>query len=186
MGKVLIINGSPRVQGNCKDAIGIVKETLEGAEVEEFSSCYAHFKPCYGCNFCKKNDMCALDDDATELINEFDENDAVLIATPIYYSQIPGTLKNLIDRFYVNFNPAKGKGVSAPEETRKLGIILSFGGMPEEEAVKVGEYVANCFRNTLFHEVKIATCGGNGELGGLVSKPEQVAAVTELAQWLVS
>ena len=94
--------------------------------------------------------------------------------------------KNLIDRFYVNFNPAKGKGVSAPEEKRKLGVILSFGGMPEEEAIKVGEYVANCFRNTLFREVKIAACGGNGELGGLVSKPEQVAAVTELAQWLVS
>lgn len=186
MGKILIINGSPRVQGNCKDAIGIVKETLTDAEIEEFSAYYSHFKPCFGCNFCKKSDMCALDDDATDLINEFDENDAVLIATPIYYSQIPGPLKSLIDRFYVNFNPEKGRGVSAPEEKRKLGIILSFGGMPEEEAVKVGEYVANCFRNTLFREVKIVPCGGNGELGSLLGKQEQAAAVTELAHWLVS
>lgn len=186
MGKFLIINGSPRVQGNCKAAINVVKENLADAEVQEFSTCYAHFKPCYGCNFCKQNDVCALDDDATELINEFDGNDAVLIATPIYYSQVPGTLKNLIDRFYVNFNPAKGRGVSAPEEKRKLGIILTFGGMADEEAVKVGEYVANCFRNTLFHDVKIVLCGGNNELGGLADNAGQVAAVTELVQWLAS
>lgn len=103
--KVLIINGSPRLNGNTTQVLNEMKKVLleEELEVEIFQVGTKNIRGCIACNKCRELGKCVFDDVVNELLPKLHEADALVVATPVYYASANGTLISLLDRlFYAN------------------------------------------------------------------------------------
>ncbi|MDL2287036.1 flavodoxin family protein [Eubacteriales bacterium OttesenSCG-928-G02] len=95
--KTLIFNGSPRNNGGTATLIKELKINLAG-EVEVISSYKSNISPCVDCRYCWTNDKCSLDDEMQKVYQLIDESDNIVIASPIYFSELTGSLLNLMSR----------------------------------------------------------------------------------------
>ena len=100
--KVLFINGSPRPDGNSMDAINLVKEFLKSEyETETINLGRLNIRGCIQCDDCKKNGgNCTQDEDTAYVINKIYESDLIIFAAPVYWWNITGQMKTIIDKFY--------------------------------------------------------------------------------------
>ncbi|MGN8967755.1 flavodoxin family protein [Intestinimonas sp. HCP28S3_D6] len=55
---------------------------------------------CCGCNYCRKTPGCSQKDDAEMVIQEIQDSEAVIIASPVYFGTLSGQMKTLCDRLY--------------------------------------------------------------------------------------
>lgn len=93
--KTLILNGSPRVEGNTAALIQELKKHLEG-EVMELSAFRSKIAPCVDCRGCWKTARCVVKDEMQTLYN--DDFDNVVIASPVYFGTLPGPVLGVISR----------------------------------------------------------------------------------------
>jgi multimeric flavodoxin WrbA len=106
--KFVAINGSPKAEGNTRFAIGVVAAELEarGIEVEVLHIGGRAIRGCIGCGLCgqRKDERCAqADDGVNEAVATMKAADGILLASPVYYAGIAGTMKCFLDRaFYVS------------------------------------------------------------------------------------
>lgn len=104
--KTVAIVGSPRKDGNCDLLVKALCDKLEG-DVESFFLNDLNLQFCDACLSCQKGD-CIKEDDIRNIMDKILEADLLILSSPIYYGQITGQLKTLIDRFYmVSQNPNK-------------------------------------------------------------------------------
>lgn len=101
--KVLLINGSPRVNGNTARALGEVATALEknGIEAEMVHIGTKPVRGCIACNQCKARYLgrCVFDDDICNRIAEkLDNIDALIVGSPVYFGQPNGTVLSLVQR----------------------------------------------------------------------------------------
>lgn len=100
MKKVLIISTSLRNNANSEI---LAKEAERGAkdaghDVKFVSLKDKDIKFCKGCLACQKLGKCVIDDDANKITADMKEADVIIWATPIYYYEMSGQMKTLIDR----------------------------------------------------------------------------------------
>lgn len=98
--KVLIISTSLR-GGSNSDILA--RECERGAkevghEVEYISLKGKEIKFCIGCLSCQSNGTCVLKDDVAEIMDKVKNAEIIVFATPIYYYEMSGQMKTLIDR----------------------------------------------------------------------------------------
>ena len=109
--RVLILNGSPRPNGNTKQMIRAFCEGLEeaGHAFDELDICRMNVHGCLACEYChgKGNGQCVQKDDMGKVYHALGEADMLVIASPIYYHGLTGQLKCCIDRFYAALYPKK-------------------------------------------------------------------------------
>lgn len=102
--KVLAINGSPHKNGTTAAALGIVADELkaQGIETEIIRLGTKPLQGCTGCGGCRKTEgnLCIYDDIVNECILKSREADGLLLATPVYYAGIAGTMKCFLDRLF--------------------------------------------------------------------------------------
>ena len=97
---ILIISTSLRPNSNS----GILADSfLAGAQaagnhVEKITLKGKKIAFCTGCLACQKTKKCAINDDAVELADKMCHADAIVFATPIYYYEMSGQMKTLLDR----------------------------------------------------------------------------------------
>ena len=99
--KALLVNGSPRQQGNTATALAEVARTLqaEGVETEAFWIGAKPVRGCIACGRCREAGRCVFDDDAANaLAAKMAEADAVVVGSPVYYGQPNGALLALLQR----------------------------------------------------------------------------------------
>jgi multimeric flavodoxin WrbA len=100
MSKVLVISTSLRAKSNSD----ILTERLiagakdAGHEVEHISLKGKKLQFCIGCLSCQKTQKCVLNDDANLIAEKVKDADTLVFATPIYYYEMSGQMKTLIDR----------------------------------------------------------------------------------------
>lgn len=108
MKKVLLVNGSPRRNGNTAAALEIMeKELLErGLETVWFQLDGKPVRGCIACGRCASEHRCAFtDDQCNELIEKLLAADGVVVGTPVYFAGPNGALCALLDRaFYAAAN----------------------------------------------------------------------------------
>ena len=100
MKKVLIISSSLR-RGSNSDALAeaFARGAAEaGNEVEQVSLKGKDLRFCMGCLACQKTQKCVIADDAPAIVEKMYAADAIAFATPIYYYELSGQLKTLLDR----------------------------------------------------------------------------------------
>ncbi len=100
MSKVLVISSSLRKVSNsdllCDEFIKGAEEA--GNTVEKISLRGKHIEFCIGCLACQKTGKCVIKDGMAEINQKLHDCDAVVFATPIYYYEMCGQLKTLLDR----------------------------------------------------------------------------------------
>lgn len=100
MKKVVIISTSLRKSSNSEIlAKQFEKGSAEaGNDVELITLAGKSIGFCTGCLVCQKTQRCVIQDDAVEIAEKVKEADVLVFATPIYYYEMSGQMKTLLDR----------------------------------------------------------------------------------------
>lgn len=113
--KILILNGSPRKNGNTKALLERIVTGAKGHEVEWVDVARLRVGGCLGCDACRKNGgTCVQQDDFPALLKKIQAADCVLFGTPVYFWGMSAQLKLCIDRLY-----AGGEGILH----KKVGLV---------------------------------------------------------------
>ena len=130
--KVLLVNGSPRKNGNTFTALSEIAKTLQ-AEGIESEIVWIGNKPVRGCNACgtckaKGDGKCVFDDDVCNSIStKFAESDGFVFASPVYYGQPNGALLAIMQRaFFSNGANLQNKPGAAVTICRRGGATAAF------------------------------------------------------------
>ena len=100
MKKVLVVSTSPRVNSNSEVLAKAFAKGAEesGHEVELISLRGKTINFCRGCFVCQEKQRCVIRDDADVICQKALEANVLVFATPIYYYEMSGQLKTLLDR----------------------------------------------------------------------------------------
>ena len=100
--KVLLINGSPRQNGNTAFALAQMEEIFHaaGVETETLQIGAQVIRGCTGCGSCYKIHRCVFDDAVNEAAARLDACDGLVIGSPVYYASPNGTLLSFLDRLF--------------------------------------------------------------------------------------
>ncbi len=113
--KVLMLNGSPRKDGNTalalKEMEKIFKE--EGIETEVIQVGTKDIRGCIACGSCAKNGRCVFDDEVNRIAASFEAADGLVAASPVYYASANATLIACLDRLFYSTSFDKTMKVGA-------------------------------------------------------------------------
>ena len=117
---VLLINGSPRKNGNTAAAISVLENRFmkHGIETKRFQIENGLFRGCVGCGGCRQTNRCVFKDDiCNQLIEDILKSDGIVVGSPVYFAGPNGSLCALLDRtFYATCTYSqlfKGKPAAA-------------------------------------------------------------------------
>jgi multimeric flavodoxin WrbA len=130
--KTLIINGSPKKNGDTTILIDEFKKHLEG-EVKTIS-CFSNISPCSDCRYCWVNSGCCIDDEMQDIYPFLDECDNVVLASPIWFSSLSGPLLNIASRIQTLFAAVYFRN-ELKSIKQKNGVILIVGAEKGTEVV---------------------------------------------------
>ena len=113
--KVLIINGSPRVNGNTSVAVREMEKIFakEGVETEVVQVGNKNIRGCIACGYCGENGKCVFNDIVNELAPKFEEADGLVVASPVYYASANATLIACLTRLFYSTHFDKSMKVGA-------------------------------------------------------------------------
>ena len=122
---ILFINGSPNKNGN---TVALVQTLLKGKEYETLNLTDYRIGS-YGQNF--------EDDELDQVIAKMKQAEVIVIGSPLYWHNICGAVRNVLDRFYglVQQNELSGKKM----------YFLFQGAAPEKWMMEAGEYTMKRF-----------------------------------------
>jgi len=121
--KVLIINGSPRKDGNTSIAVNEMVKTFteEGVETKVVQIGNEAIRGCIACGACASKKKCAFDDVVNELAPIFEEADGLVVASPVYYASPNATLIACLDRLFFSAKFDKTMKVGASIAVARRG-----------------------------------------------------------------
>jgi multimeric flavodoxin WrbA len=125
--KTLIINGSPRENGDTVSLINEISQHLKGEML--VVNCYeSKITPCIDCRVCWSHSGCYDDAEWTEFQEYIKACDNILIASPIYFSELTGSLLSLVSKTQAFWAARHFRGEELVTKPKKGGIILVGGG----------------------------------------------------------
>ena len=116
--KVLMINGSPRVNGNTSIALKEMEQIFvqNGIESEIVQIGNKDIRGCIACGSCAERGRCVFDDAVNRLAPKFEAADGLVIASPVYYASANATLIACLDRLFYS---------TAFDKTMKVGASVA-------------------------------------------------------------
>lgn len=178
--KILVLNGSPRANGNTAALISAFTKGAEeaGHTVYRFDLQKMDIHGCLGCCHGGRDPKspCIQKDGMEEIYPCYQEADVVVLASPMYYWGFSGQLKCAFDRLFAvaeldeNYrNPIKD-----------CALLMAAEGSTEDNF----EPVRHSYRALCTHmgwtDVGIVYAGGNMEIGDIQKKPHQLAEALSL------
>lgn len=127
--KVLMINGSPRKDGNDSIALHEMEQIFagEGIETEVIQVGNKDIRGCIACLSCREKGRCVFNDLVNEVAPKFEECDGLVIASPVYYASANGTMISFLDRLFYStpFDKSMKVGASVVA-ARRGGLSATF------------------------------------------------------------
>ncbi len=127
--KVLMLNGSPRENGNIALAFKEMEQVFEenNVEYENILLGRTDIRGCIACETCRKNGKCVFDDIVNELAVKFEAADGLVIGSPVYYGSANGTLMSALQRLFYSTHFDKSLKVGASVvSARRSGCTATF------------------------------------------------------------
>ena len=127
--KVLMLNGSPRPNGNIALALREMEQVFEesGVEYENIQLGKTDIRGCIACETCRKRGKCVFDDIVNELAVKFEAADGLVIGSPVYYGSANGTLVSALQRLFYSTSFDKSLKVGASVvSARRSGCTATF------------------------------------------------------------
>ncbi|MCR5825897.1 MAG: flavodoxin family protein [Oscillospiraceae bacterium] len=140
--KVLLINGSPRPNGNTTLALQEMERVFaaEGIEAETLRIGSEAIRGCIACYSCSKTGKCVFDDAVNVAAEKFRDADGLVVASPVYYASPNGTVEAFMDRLFCStpFDKTMKVGAAVAVARRAgttatmdaLNKYFSISGMP--------------------------------------------------------
>lgn len=160
--KVVVLSTSLRTNSNSEL---LAKSFVEGAkeagnEVEYISLKNKDIRFCIGCLACQKTGHCVIKDDVADIMNSVLEADVVVWSTPIYYFEMSGQMKTLIDRL----NPMYSKDYKF-RDVYLLATAAEEGDEVFEKVITGLNGWIDCFEKTTIKGTILA--GGVSDSGAI-------------------
>jgi multimeric flavodoxin WrbA len=147
MNKILILCGSPR-KGNMHRLSGVLEKRLiaQGDIVNTILLSDSDIQYCIGCLKCEDEGICPLNDDVAAIKENILSADTIILTTPVYFDNVPGKVKSLIDRSNLFMSELKLKR-----------FLVALCGQADEQswnncAEIIKNYVEICEMNYLGYE----------------------------------
>lgn len=168
--KIVILNGSPRKNGNTS---ALVKAFTEGAESvgHSVTTFFLDGMDIHGCKGCfgghsSRECPCVQRDDMVQIYPAVMDSDVVVLATPLYYWNMSGQLRTAVDRL---FALEEGDGNLLRGHNRASALLMAAEGHGFEDVLLYYNHLMEHLRwNNLGHVL----AGGNGDVGDIEGKPE--------------
>ncbi len=125
--KILMINGSPRKNGNTSIALQEMEKIFveEGIETERIQIGNQDIRGCIACNRCAEQGKCVFEDAVNEAAPKFEACDGLVVASPVYYASANATLIAFLDRLFYSTHFDKTMKVGASVVTARRGGLSS-------------------------------------------------------------
>jgi multimeric flavodoxin WrbA len=134
---VLIIHASPRRKGITSTLLSEIEAAIAAPhKIENVRIHDLKIKPCIGCMKCRPDKTCILPrDDAHEFAEKVRWSDFIIIGCPVYWGNMPGTLKLFFDRNVPLFEYAEARAIRYIPKPRLKGkravlVVSSVGPFP--------------------------------------------------------
>ena len=127
--KVLLINGSPHVNGVNGTALDEMVKVFHANDIETEVVVVGNqaIRGCVACGYCFEHSKCVFDDVVNELAKKFEEADGLVVTSPVYYASANATLIAVLDRLFHSTRFDKTMKVGASVVTcRRGGASATF------------------------------------------------------------
>ncbi len=168
--KIVILNGSPRRNGNTS---ALVKAFTAGAEnsgntVTEFFLSSMDIHGCKGCfgGHSGKDCPCVQHDDMDKIYPVVKDCDVIILATPLYYWNMSGQIRTAIDRL---FALEEGDGNLLRGHDRASALLMAAEGNGFEDVL---QYYDHLMEHLRWKNLGHVLAGGNGDVGDIEGKSE--------------
>jgi multimeric flavodoxin WrbA len=150
--RVIAIVGSPHAKGNTSYLADVALQELaaQGIGTEKIVLGQCVVGPCLAHDKCGTFTVCKVKDDASGIIEKFNEADGVILGSPVYFGDITAQMKAFIDRNFFTFTHGGKK------KAKYAGLIAIGGGGGADETIATLKRFAglpekNCFIVTGYH-----------------------------------
>ena len=177
MSKVLVISTSLRAGSNSDILADKLVEGAKAAghDVEKIGIKGKEIKFCIGCLACQSTEKCVLADDAIEICEKAKEADTLVFATPIYYYEMSGQMKTLLDRL----NPLYPSDYKF-RKVYMLSVTYEDEDFVPEKAESGLQGWVDCFEKAEF--AGSLFCGGIGDPKEAGQKQEELKEAYEFGK----
>lgn len=137
MKKLLAIMGGPRRGQNTERLLDKflegLKDSGEDVHIKKIYIRDMNINHCIGCGYCEKTGKCFMNDDMDILYKDFDEADAVVLASPMFFNGVTSYTKTMINRCQIFWSSKYVLKKSSIDRSKKrFGYFISVSGAPEE------------------------------------------------------
>lgn len=168
--KIVILNGSPRRNGNTS---ALVRAFTEGAEsvgntITEFFLDHMDIHGCKGCfgGHSSRECPCVQKDDMIQIYPAVKDCDVIVLATPLYYWNMSGQIRMAIDRL---FALEEGDGNLLRGHGRESVLLMAAEGNGFEDVLL---YYDHLMKHLKWKNLGHVLAGGNGDVGDIKGKKE--------------
>lgn len=150
--KVLMINGSPRANGNTSIALGEMEKVFaqEGVETEILSIGNKDVRGCIACGRCAETGKCVFDDIVNEAAPKFEACDGLVVASPVYYASANATLVAFLTRLFYSPHFDKSMKVGAAVvAARRGGLSATFDELNKFFTIAGMPVASSCYWNSI-------------------------------------
>lgn len=154
---VLAISGSLRTPSFTEKILDTLLKGMGEVEVHKFYPHKMKIGPCTSCWSCwqgKNKGKCVQKDDFQSIYDVYKKCDYFVVAAPVYVFGFPATVKNLIDRFFVNLDSSQilmDNGITNHPQRfapKAKGVLVSTCGFPDMENFTV---MSDHFKKIMMH-----------------------------------
>ncbi len=127
--KVLMLNGSPRENGNIALAFQEMEQVFRenGVAVENILLGKKDIRGCIACETCRKTHKCVFNDVVNDLAVKFEAADGLVVGSPVYYGSANGTIMSALQRLFYSTSFDKSLKVGASVvSARRSGCTATF------------------------------------------------------------
>ena len=168
---ILILNGSPRANGN---TAAMVNAVIAGAEragntAEKADIRLLNIKPCTGCYSCAagNGNPCVQKDDMKEIYSKLDKADVVVFASPLYWWQFTAQMKTVIDRLF-----AVAAANSMHISKKEVAMLIAAEDKRKENFEQIIPYYKTCLvKNLNWTDRGMVLAGGVNMPGDVENTP---------------
>jgi multimeric flavodoxin WrbA len=156
--RVLAILGSPRRQGNTEILLDSLIDGArkQGGEVEKLVLCDYNISPCIECGSCSTTGECAIEDDMQDIYPKLLTDDAIVIASPIFFYSVTAVTKAFIDRSQALWARKYLLHQKPLTEKIRCGYFLSLGATKGKQLFEGATLTIKYF----FDAIDAKYCGG--------------------------
>ena len=154
--KTLIFNGSPRPKGDTAALLARLTAQLPG-EMKVVHAYRSDIAPCVDCRRCWTQIGCVIDDDMQQVYRDIEAADNIVIASPVYFSEVTGKLLDVMSRLQMYYCARAFQGQTLLTRPKKGAVLLVGGGDGKpDRAHDTARLLLRCMNCTAIHPLVVS------------------------------